>query len=319
MPGSGSSIFTDADGYQASLRDIFDLLVLHPREFHARLTWIELPSLNLLRAQESSPRLAYATLPADRVFVMFPLQACSSLICSGSTLEFGNISLHAPGEHLHQRTISATSWGSISLSVASLLAFGRAISGQDPPVPRQGQLLRPRLADYRRLLHLHAQAGRIAETHLDRLTNREVARALEQDLAWILVTCLTEGVAPKKGQSIVFEESSTLIKLEQLLGQHPFELLRTRDICSSLGVSEGAVRVACAKVLGMSPSRYQRLRRLKLVRMELREAKSASDNISDLLARYGFPSLHRFVAEYWDVYGEIPPLPPRMRPSPLVA
>src|SRR4051794_6808338 len=174
MPGSGSSIFTDADGYQASLRDIFDLLVLDPHEFHARLTWIELPSLNLLRAQESSPRLAYATLPADRVFVMFPLQADSSLICAGSTLEFGNIGLHAPGERFHQRTTSAISWGSISLSVASLLAFGRAITGQDLPVPHQGQLLRPRSADYRRLLHLHAQAGRIAETHLNRLTNKEV-------------------------------------------------------------------------------------------------------------------------------------------------
>src|SRR5215217_1049140 len=122
MPGSGSSIFADADGYQASLRDIFNLLVLHPLEFHARLTWIELPSLNLLRAQESSPRLAYVTYPADRVLAIFPLQAASSLICSGSTLEFGNIGLHAPGEHLHQRTTSATGWGAISLSVASLLA-----------------------------------------------------------------------------------------------------------------------------------------------------------------------------------------------------
>src|SRR4051794_37397434 len=99
MPASGSSIFTDADGYQANLQDILDLLPLCPRNFHARLTWIELSTLNLLRAEEASSRLAYVKLPADRIFFVFPLDADSSLVCSGTELEFGGIMLHAPGEH----------------------------------------------------------------------------------------------------------------------------------------------------------------------------------------------------------------------------
>ena len=41
-------------GYQASLQDILNLLVLNPREFRARLTWVEMPNLNLLRAREPS-------------------------------------------------------------------------------------------------------------------------------------------------------------------------------------------------------------------------------------------------------------------------
>lgn len=48
MPASGSSIFADADGYQATLQDMLDLVVLQPRDFSARLTWVELPSLHLL-------------------------------------------------------------------------------------------------------------------------------------------------------------------------------------------------------------------------------------------------------------------------------
>ena len=43
LSAAGSSIFTDADGYQASLRDMLDLLVLNPQSFHAHLTWVELP------------------------------------------------------------------------------------------------------------------------------------------------------------------------------------------------------------------------------------------------------------------------------------
>lgn len=45
MPAGGSSICTDSDGYQASVQDILDLVVLQPRNFHARLTWADLPSL----------------------------------------------------------------------------------------------------------------------------------------------------------------------------------------------------------------------------------------------------------------------------------
>jgi hypothetical protein len=67
----GSGVFTDTDGYQASLQDMLDLLTLRPREFGARLIWVDLPSLRLLRAQEDAPRVAYVTLPAEDVFVTF--------------------------------------------------------------------------------------------------------------------------------------------------------------------------------------------------------------------------------------------------------
>jgi hypothetical protein len=83
MPGGGSSIYTEAGQYAASFGDMFDLLVLHPRQFHARLTWVELPNLRLLRAQEASSRIAYLRLPPELVFVTFPTQLSASLICGG--------------------------------------------------------------------------------------------------------------------------------------------------------------------------------------------------------------------------------------------
>ena len=36
MPEGGSSIYTDADGYQAHVKDILDLLALQARDFHAQ-------------------------------------------------------------------------------------------------------------------------------------------------------------------------------------------------------------------------------------------------------------------------------------------
>ena len=84
MPASGSSIFTDADGYQASLRDLLDLLVLRPRDFHARLSWVELLHLHLLYAEEAASRLAYVTLPSEQVFIIFPTRQDSLLIAGGT-------------------------------------------------------------------------------------------------------------------------------------------------------------------------------------------------------------------------------------------
>ena len=51
MLGSGSSIFMEADDYQAHLLVPMDLLVVQPGRFRAHLTWVGLPQLHLLHAR----------------------------------------------------------------------------------------------------------------------------------------------------------------------------------------------------------------------------------------------------------------------------
>ena len=206
-----------------------------------------------------------------------------------------------------------TNWGSISLTKASLSEFGRAIVGQDLVWPREG-VLRPRQADRQRLLRLHMQAGRIAETRLGLLENEGLVHALEQDLIWILITCLSNGIE-QETRATTRSQSELLINFEALLAEHPFRWWRTYEICRSLGVTERTVRASCSAVLGMSPRNYQRLRRLALVRTELKHNQPTAANSSAVIARYGFADFHRFLAEYWDFYGQMPPLAP---PDPIV-
>jgi AraC-like DNA-binding protein len=310
MPSSGSSIFTDADGYQASLRDMFDLLVERPRGFQARLTWVELPHLRLLRAHEASARVAYLTLPQELVFVTFPAERGSLLICGGATMQFGDVMFHSRGEHLHQRTTGASRWGAISLTPASLLDFGRALLGKDVVSPPCGRVLRLGPAEQRRLLRLHTQAARLAERDLGRMGHTEIARALEQDLVLALLGCL----AADSGRGVTRpgrRGSDILLRLETVLSADPGRLRRTQDICDAIGTSPQTLRVACKQRLGMSPGRYQRLRRLKLVRAELIRSAATRASVDDIMRRYWFADIHRFVTEYWNAYGEMPPIPPR--------
>jgi hypothetical protein len=130
MPASGSSIFTDADSYQSCLHGMLDLLIVRPDEFRARLTWVDLKTIRLLRARETSKRIATVTLAPRRVFITFPTQRDSLLIYDGIALNFGDFMLHSPGEHMHQRTISASQWGSICLTPLSLETFTKTVAGR---------------------------------------------------------------------------------------------------------------------------------------------------------------------------------------------
>jgi AraC-like DNA-binding protein len=314
MPESGSSMFTDFDGYQAGMRDMFDLLALQLRGFQARLTWVELSNLYLLHACESSPRLAFMTLPANRVFITFVTRRDAALIYRGCELHYGDILFHSLNELGHQRTTSACSWGSISLSPESLKNFVKVIAGQNLLLPAVERIVRPLPDDRRQLLRIHAQARRIAETHLDRIANKEVARALEQELALALVRCLAAG-ADHPVSASKQRQAGLLVRLEALLTAYAGRLIRTQEICSALGVSKSVLRSACKAILGMSAGNYQHLRRLKLARAELMRRKASAADIAEAVRLYGFADLHRFVTEFWKTYGEMPPLPPHQPPK----
>jgi AraC-like DNA-binding protein len=310
MPAGGSSIFTDVDGYQANLRDMMDLLVPQPRLFRARLTWVELSHFGLLRAEEASPRVAFITLPAELVFVTFPTTRESPLICDGVALPFGEIMLHGCGDRLHQRTTGAASWGAISIAPTTLTTYGKTIAGRKLRLPRLRQRLRPAAKDRDFLLRLHAQAGRMAETALDQFGHKEVVRALEQDLILALINCLVGGDSHDFVDTGL-QKPGISVRFEAMLSATPYDLLRVRDICDTIGITAQILKEYCSNALGMSAHRYQRLRRLKRVRAELLRAGTVPNTVIEVLARYGFADIHRFVAEYWNAYGEMPPIPSR--------
>ena len=315
MPQGGSSIFTDADGYQAILQDILDLLVVQPRDFNARLTWAELPDLQLLRARESSARVGFMSLPPDRVFVSYASRPDSALSYGDFVLKSGELMLHSRGERLHQRTTAACEWASIAVTPVALEATARALSGKTLVAPVASRVVHPRRADGRRLEQLHARACRLLERNLDTMFNREVVRALEHDLLWALITCLVNGTMRGDGHRPA-RRPDVLPAFEALLAKEPHRLLSAREICASLRVSEATLRAKCSVSLGMSPGRYQRLRRIKLVRAALLRTKSSSkEAVENALVRYGFVGLHGFVTEYWGLYGEMPPIPPLVLPD----
>jgi hypothetical protein len=103
MPGSGASVFGEAEDFQAALsaNGVAGLLVTGHGQFRARLTQVELDQLRLTAVEESQPRIAFVTVPAGMVRVSFPID-------DGPSPRWGGIEIRMGGDdHFRPRPAAA--------------------------------------------------------------------------------------------------------------------------------------------------------------------------------------------------------------------
>jgi hypothetical protein len=78
MGDNGTASFTSPDGYQAGICGATssgasaNFIVTGGGDFRARLTWLNLHHLRVLRGSANLPGIAYVSVPPDRVMVVFP-------------------------------------------------------------------------------------------------------------------------------------------------------------------------------------------------------------------------------------------------------
>jgi len=319
MPGSGTRTFLDHDRYEASLRQAqIELVVTSPGAFRARLTWAELHHSQLLRCEEDFPRIGYVSLAPRLVFVGFPAHSGTLPVWGGRQLQAGDIMFHSRGERLHQSTPGPSIWSVIALDPVQLDNYGRALSGKPLSSPPEGRVLRPSLRNAARLKRLHAQACRLAETRPRILAHPQVARAIEQGLIHALVTCLTAAKVEEDGTA-KRHRVRIMIRFEEVLAEHLSRPLLMPELCQLIGVTDRTLRSCCAEFLGISPTRYVLLRRLRQVRIALRDADPGTANVAELARRFGFTELGRFAEAYQAVFGEAPSTTLRRAPETLFA
>ncbi|MGH7155623.1 MAG: helix-turn-helix transcriptional regulator [Acetobacteraceae bacterium] len=87
---------------------------------------------------------------------------------------------------------------------------------------------------------------------------------------------------------------------------HPGRSLSAGEICSALGVADRTLRSRCHAHLGMGPSRYWRLYRMRLARRALQSGDPKMAGVSRVAGRYGFIDPSRFAASYRALFNETP-------------
>jgi AraC-like DNA-binding protein len=314
MPGSGTSTFIDSDGYRANLGHFrIDLLATSRAAFNARLTWVTLHHLELLHSEEDTPRIAYVSLAPALIFVAFATRPEPPMLWGGSELQTGEVIFHSQGERFHQRTTGPCGWSLLGLPAEHLERYGAALVGKALSAPVAAQILHPPARDAAKLRRLHAQACRLAETRPKVLTHPEVARAIEQGLIYALVTCL--GARPRGHPAVRRHHARIMVRFEEVLAERPKRPLPMRELCALIGVTDRTLRACCAEFLGVSPSRYMLLRRLKAVRIALRNADPATASVAEIAGNHGFTEVGRFTVAYRAAFGESPSITLRRAPE----
>src|SRR5439155_10144030 len=125
-----------------------------------------------------------------------------------------------------------------------------------------------------------------------------------QGLIHALVTCLAakardDGAARRHHTRI-------MVRFEEMLAERPDRQLHLPELCTLIGVSERTLRSCCDEFLGISPSRYVLLRRLKASRIALRDADPATASVAGIASGCGFTELGRFAVAYRTTFGESP-------------
>jgi len=207
-------------------------------------------------------------------------------------------------DEMHQRTEAGFRMGSMSLTIDDLDAACKAITGREFSVAPFKHLVRPSAALMSRLLKSHETVGEIARTMPDLLERPEVVRALEQQLAYLMVRCLTEGTVSTMTNGS-YRHDKIVARFEAYLEAHPGEPLYLTEICAAVGAPERTLRIACAEHLGIGPIRYLALRRMHLVRRALLRGDS-STTVTRVATDHGFWELGRFAVAYRMLFGETP-------------
>jgi len=97
-----------------------------------------------------------------------------------------------------------------------------------------------------------------------------------------------------------------LARFEHQLRAYPDRLLPMPELSAIIGTSARTLAVCCAEFLGMSPSRYLRLRRLNRVRQAMLNADPGTAKVSEIARNHHFTASGRFAAMYRDAFGETP-------------
>ena len=306
MPESGAYSFTEPNGYELSIVEAtVDLVVIGRGRFKASLTRVQFDELLLLRTREDLESVAHIALMEDLVFVAFSARFDPIPVWGGHELQASEMVVQSRGERLHCRAAGPSEKRFIALRPEQLAFWSRALTDQEIVAPPFSRVVRPSESSTLRLRHLHSSACGMAERAPERLAHPEVARSLEQELIHMLITCINR---EEPHSSYLCGSSDRLLmnRFEEAVAAHPGQPLHIPELCAAVGASERVLRVRCAKFLGMSPNRYLRLRRLKLVRSELENVDSGVSTVAEIAKRCGFDERGSFAGLYRSMYGEAP-------------
>jgi len=306
MPSSAVRTFTDPDDYATAFRTTRAECTITGRgRFTAKLIRINFHRLWMHRYSDNLPRVAHSATINGRAIISFRTRPGPSQLSGGAEMHPSNIARLPEGVSSFLHSSGSASWGTMSLPMEDMDAFGAAMVGCDLTAPRDTLIVTPPIPAMAKLQRLHAVAGQLAEDVPEVIAHPEAARGLEQALIAAMVDCL-RGDEVREDASAQRNHSLIMRRFYRAVEENPEQPMYIPELCSAIGVPERTLRVCCQEQLGMSPKQYLLLRRMNLARAALRDGFPVTTTVTEIAAQYGFWQFGRFAGEYKSLFGETP-------------
>jgi AraC-like DNA-binding protein len=306
MPSSAVRTFDDPDDYTASLRGVTSELTITGRgRFAARLVSVNLHSLSMRRLSDNLPRSAHSVDDPGLATISFRTHPGPSLLRNGVEMLPSNIIQRGHAESYFQRSDGLACFGSISLSVEHMASVGEALVGCDLTPTKDALTVTPPPAAMAKLQRLHAVIGQLAEDAPEVIACPEAARGLEQALIEAMVGCLGPGEVDED-RAALRQHAMIMRRFRRVVEENPDQAVFIPELCRVIAVSERTLRTCCQEHLGVSPKQYLLLRRMHLMRRDLRESSPTATTVTEIATRYGFWQFGRLAGEYRSLFGELP-------------
>jgi AraC-like DNA-binding protein len=262
----------------------------------------------LLQTGRSTPVALLGTVSRATVLLVLPLEGREAMTLNGLAVKPRCLAAFGAGARYEAASPGDCAWATVLLPAATAGALlGRR---RLPPALRPGAhaLLCASPAAWARAEALAHDACEVAAQDPGVFEVEEARRALRSAVLEAADELLA---SPAADEPAVTRQARTAHRrLVRLVDDHvtasPARIAGVAELSGALGVSERRMRDAFAGVLGVSPSRYLRLRRLVLVRAALRSPRRSWPTVREAALAHGFWHLGRFSSSYRDAFGEPP-------------
>ena len=259
---------------------------------------LDLGHLRLLRVEAGGAVSATGAVDENVFSFALPMGGGESAAwtvngCAGGR---DQLTMFAPGATYTLFTPGALSWLALRVDEQFFrrrfhAIFGRRLAACDVRVVTCGQ------RNARRLRRAHHSALALLDDSRT-LPDERSLRRLEEGIVTSLLRALAGG---QEETERVRALPSRLRRILRADAEGPVDLDRLR---SGLGTSERTLRRTFRQLLGVSPARYLRVRRLHQARNALKALPDRT--VTQVAVSLGFSDLGRFARDYRQLFGELP-------------
>jgi AraC-like DNA-binding protein len=303
MYSSRITNFNDSDQFATMISDRDnDYTVTERGSFKAQSTLFTLGRLQAQQASESLCRIS--RFECSRVGVVFLTEPGPSFVWNGAEVGYDQVGAFGPGVSCFFRLQGPTKWASVSLTKADIDSLCVPHLEDHLDWMTRGMVFSPAAAALRRLRALQVSARHLAESPPGLSACPETVD-LEQ--AFIQVLFETIDLPTPPFDTLARQHQQTVIsRFHAILEAAEDRPLYMPEVSRAIGVSGRTLRAACQTQLGVSPTQYLVLRRMRAVRRSLLQADPAIARVTSIATEHGFWELGRFAHKYRQIFGETP-------------